>query len=168
MTRAAGPLSRTCASAASETTSARSVAAPRSAAAAREVMCSIVLLRRASGDRLVAATPRAALRHEWILEILHVEALVGKEALRVLEARRDLGRRRVDAPDRRHRAHPRRHRGGVDRSLAVEAREHLLDLLREDEIEEIARGRRVSPAPHHRRGVSLDQPADAAFLLVQP
>src|SRR5258706_7570885 len=107
MTRVAGPLSRTCANGARETNSARSVAAPRSAMAAHEVMSSIVLLRRGSGHRLVAATPGAALRHERILEILHVEALVREEALRVLEAPGDLGGRRGDAADRRHPAEPR-------------------------------------------------------------
>src|SRR5258707_11055322 len=113
MTRVVGPLSRTCANEASETSSATS------ATTACDVMSSIVLLQRGTGDRLVAATPGAALRHERILEILHVEALVGEETLRVMETRGDLGGRRVDAPDGRPRAHPRRHRGGIDRPLAV-------------------------------------------------
>src|SRR5258707_5120622 len=99
MTRLAGPLSRICADGANDASTKRNAAAVRAARAAGDLMrgSSIVLLRRGPGDRLVAPAAAAALRDERILEILHVEAHVGEEALRVLEARRDLRGRRLDA-----------------------------------------------------------------------
>src|SRR5258706_1109553 len=128
MTIVAGPLSLTCAHRPVQAMRSSNAVATRGTRLVRDLMRipSILLLLRGSGNRLVAAASTAALRDERILEVLHVEALVGEEALRVLEARGDLRGRRVDALDGRHGAHPPRHRGGIDPGPATQAREHLL------------------------------------------